>query len=321
MVSNAGRGDRQTKETIGSIPSEVLVQRLRSKEAVPLTTNTARCNDRFQEFLKLVMPDLESSETRSADPDKEEKVRHAAEMAIKEIRLYGFELKKAEAIEQTSERDIDEYRKQRDQIEENIKEVQTEIGTLKEGLVVERKKRYNKEIYEETCKDINTYPPHKATKLEIEKLEKERFAADEKKKAVQAVQRLKQKQIALIMQSLADVQATVEEGDADDGPTAGALELVHPEEDGDMGEGDEDGDGDDRDDDANGPEDDGEEDVGRRRGGRRERTGSEDGNDSEGEEGRRAAGLENGEVTLGAGAAGEGARAGAPEDEEMPDVA
>lgn len=48
------------------------------------------------------------------------------------------------------------------------------------------------------------------------------------------------------------------QGDADDGPTAGALELVHPEEDGDMGEGDEDGDGDDRDDDANGPEDDGE---------------------------------------------------------------
>lgn len=38
------------------------------------------------------MPDLESSETRSADPDKEEKVRHAAEMAIKEIRLYGFEV-------------------------------------------------------------------------------------------------------------------------------------------------------------------------------------------------------------------------------------
>lgn len=49
------------------------------------------------------------------------------------------------------------------------------------------------------------------SQLEIEKLEKERFAADEKKKAVQAVQRLKQKQIALIMQSLADVQATVEE--------------------------------------------------------------------------------------------------------------
>lgn len=43
--------------------------------------------------------------------------------------------------------------------------MQTEIGTLKEGLVVERKKRYNKEIYEETCKDINTYPPHKATKV------------------------------------------------------------------------------------------------------------------------------------------------------------
>lgn len=34
---------------------------------------------------------------------------------------------------------------------------------------------------------------------------------DERKKAVQAVQKLKQKQIALIMQSLADVQATVEE--------------------------------------------------------------------------------------------------------------
>lgn len=40
---------------------------------------------------------------------------------------------------------------------------------------------------------------------------KELSAADEKKQAAQAVQRLKQKQIALIMQSVADVQATVEE--------------------------------------------------------------------------------------------------------------
>lgn len=42
--------------------------------------------------------------------------------------------------------------------------MQEEIGTLKEGLVVERKKRHNKEIYEETCKDINKYHPHRATK-------------------------------------------------------------------------------------------------------------------------------------------------------------
>ncbi len=43
--------------------------------------------------------------------------------------------------------------------------MQEEIGALKEGLVVERKKRQNKEIYEETCKDINKYPPHRATRV------------------------------------------------------------------------------------------------------------------------------------------------------------
>lgn len=43
--------------------------------------------------------------------------------------------------------------------------MQGEIGKLKEGLVLERKKRYNKEVYEETCKDINNYPPHKSTKV------------------------------------------------------------------------------------------------------------------------------------------------------------
>lgn len=42
--------------------------------------------------------------------------------------------------------------------------MQEEIGALKEGLVVERKKRHNKEVYEEACKDINKYPPHLATK-------------------------------------------------------------------------------------------------------------------------------------------------------------
>ena len=43
--------------------------------------------------------------------------------------------------------------------------MQEQIGALKEGLVVERKKRYNKEIYEEACKDINKHPPHKSTKV------------------------------------------------------------------------------------------------------------------------------------------------------------
>lgn len=49
--------------------------------------------------------------------------------------------------------------------QESIKGVQEEIGALKEGLVVERKKRHNKEVYEEVCKDINKYPPHRVTKV------------------------------------------------------------------------------------------------------------------------------------------------------------
>lgn len=47
--------------------------------------------------------------------------------------------------------------------------------------------------------------------MTIEKLQKELRVLDERKKAVKAVQSLKQKQIALILQSLADVQATVHE--------------------------------------------------------------------------------------------------------------
>lgn len=47
--------------------------------------------------------------------------------------------------------------------------------------------------------------------LAIENFQKELSVLDERKQAVQAVQRLKQKQIALIMQSVADVQATVDE--------------------------------------------------------------------------------------------------------------
>lgn len=39
------------------------------------------------------MPDLASTRRRERDPDKEEKVRQAAERAIKEIRTYGFEVR------------------------------------------------------------------------------------------------------------------------------------------------------------------------------------------------------------------------------------
>lgn len=39
-----------------------------------------------------MLPDLEQSSPRAADPAKEEKVRQAAERAIKEIRMYGLEV-------------------------------------------------------------------------------------------------------------------------------------------------------------------------------------------------------------------------------------
>ncbi|CBJ27050.1 conserved unknown protein [Ectocarpus siliculosus] len=255
-------------------PVDVLVERLRGRENnTRLVSSSYLCNHKFQAFLTLVLPDLENSGPRTRDPAKEKEVREAAEGAIKEIRTYGFELRKAEAIEKTSERDIEDYSNQRDQIEESIKGVQEEIGALKEGLVVERKKRHNKEVYEETCKDINKYPPHRATKLAIEKLEQELVLLHERRKAVQAVQKLKHKQIALLLQSLTDIQATVEEGEVEEEPTVGALELIGLDEelvvDGTAEEGDGDnGDGEEGDDDGN--DDDGEaEEEGERRRGRK----------------------------------------------------
>ncbi|CAM9928097.1 unnamed protein product, partial [Ectocarpus sp. 6 AP-2014] len=284
-----GRGTRWKAGSMQVPPADVLVERLRGRENnTRLVSSSYLCNQKFQAFLTLVLPDLEKSGPRTRDPAKEKKVREAAEGAIKEIRTYGFELRKAEAIEKTSERDIEDYSNQRDQIEESIKGVQEEIGALKEGLVVERKKRHNKEVYEETCKDINKYPPHRATKatfgymsaavfmvlqLAIEKLEQELVLLHERRKAVQAVQKLKHKQIALLLQSLTDIQATVEEGEVEEEPTVGALELIGLDEelvvDGTAEEGDGDnGDGEEGDDDGN--DDDGEaEEEGERRRGRK----------------------------------------------------
>ncbi|CAM9550623.1 unnamed protein product [Ectocarpus sp. 12 AP-2014] len=109
--------------------------------------------------------------------------------------------------------------------------------------------------------------------LAIEKLEQELVLLNERRKAVQAVQKLKHKQIALLLQSLADIQATVEEGEVEEEPTVGALELIGLDEelvvDGTAEEGDGDnGDGEEGDDDGN--DDDGEaEEEGERRRGRK----------------------------------------------------
>ncbi|CAM9608627.1 unnamed protein product [Scytosiphon promiscuus] len=301
------------------VPADVLVERLRGREnAKRLVSSPFMCNRMFQEFLRLVLPDLEQPAPRARDPNKEKDVREAAERAIKEIRAYGFELRKAEAIEKTSERDIEDYSNQRDQIEESIKGVQEEIGALKEGLVVERKKRHNKEVYEEVCKDINKYPPHRDTKLEIAKLERELVTLVESKKAMQAVQDKKHKQIALLLQSLADVQANVEEDKVEEETTAGALELLGLDEEFVLegGGGEVEGDGDAEEGDDEGQNDgDGEVDEPaeeRRRGRKRSLSADSD-------EGKASAAL--------AGANGEGGAAdgggGAPpgQDEEMPDAA
>eukprot|EP00903_Cladosiphon_okamuranus_P005943 g5872.t1 len=259
---------------MATVPPDVLVERLRGRENVKrLVSSPFMCNRTFQAFLSLVVPDLEKSGPRVKDAEKEKKVREAAEKAIKEIRTYGFELRKAEAIEKTSERDIQDYSNQRDQIEESIKGVQEEIGALKEGLMVERKKRHNKEVYEEACKDINQYPPHLATKLTIEELEKELVDLKGETKHVEAVQKLKHKQIALLLQSVADIQATVDESEVEEEPVVGALEPAGPDDEL-VVEGDGDGDGEGEDDgnaNANANDDEGEveEGEGRRRGRKR----------------------------------------------------
>ncbi|CAM9904840.1 unnamed protein product, partial [Hapterophycus canaliculatus] len=90
--------------------------------------------------------------------------------------------------------------------------------------------------------------------LEIAKLERELVVLVESKKAMQAVQAKKHKQIALLLQSLADIQATAEEDEVEEETTAGALELLGLDEelvleggaaevegDGDAEEGDDDG--------------------------------------------------------------------------------
>ncbi|CAM9681846.1 unnamed protein product [Ascophyllum nodosum] len=296
-----------------AIPVDVLMERLRCRENVPLATSAFRCNEMFQEFLEKVRPALEFPHTYSSPkkkPSKEE-VRQAAEKAIKEIRVYGFELRKAEAIEKTSARDMSDYSAQRQQISDGIKGVQDEIGQLKEGLVMERRKRHRKEVYEEHCKDINTYPPHRATKLATEKLERELAVLDERRKAIQAVQRLKQKQVALIMQSVADVQAVIDEAEAEEGPIIGALEVIHQEEEVmDAGaEVDGDGDADDRDEETNAEDDgDGEvEEEGTRRN-RRKRSPSADS-----DEGLLTVNRTSGSANIGA--------SGGVDDEELPDVA
>ncbi|POM72763.1 hypothetical protein PHPALM_10473 [Phytophthora palmivora] len=128
-----------------------------------------------------------------------------------EMEQLEFEANKTEIWNYTCDRELEEYETLNAEIDTNIDKVAKEIEELKVKVHVERTVRAYKEEYESIARVINELPSRKDIEAEIEGQKKR---LEEATTAIEAVDRklvLRTKQFALLMNTIQNLQTTLEE--------------------------------------------------------------------------------------------------------------
>ena len=177
----------------------VLRQRLLAKEA--------SLRDLTKRYLQFVQA-IETKPVEECQP--------LYQALLKEIARYELAVSKARSLIDTNERQVADYDKMRQSIEEEMGTTQSDIQRLGEQLQEERKLRQQKEQYAALAHRINQYPPRQETQAEIQKLNGELETLKAEGEAVQAKLEMRSKRFAGFTHALHDLQLQLaEEGAAE----------------------------------------------------------------------------------------------------------
>ncbi|KAG7379074.1 THO complex subunit 7 [Phytophthora pseudosyringae] len=128
-----------------------------------------------------------------------------------EMEQLQFEANKTEIWNYTCDRELEEYETLNSEIDTSIAKVAGEIETLKVKVHVEKTVRAYKEEYESIARVINELPSRKEIEAEIEGQKKRLEEATAAVEAVDGKLELRTKQFALLMNTIQNLKATLDE--------------------------------------------------------------------------------------------------------------
>lgn len=178
---------------------KILEYRLINRESVLSGSSISKCANRLYQLFNLV---------KNSSNDVTETIHEAF---IREILLYKFELTKYAQSHNVCHQEVLEFVALGEEIEKNIESTQKRIEYLSEELQQQKKLRQHKEECEMMARVVNTIPTRSFSNVEITQVDEAMKKVNDQLLLKEAHEKIRIKQVALLMQSIADLYKSFEE--------------------------------------------------------------------------------------------------------------
>ncbi|KAJ1455005.1 Tho complex subunit 7-domain-containing protein [Pelagophyceae sp. CCMP2097] len=176
--------------------TEVLRERLLTRDTVFLGRSTKKVLLKFQQFASVALGD---------DGATEEKVRSAAQAMTRELKLLVFEVQKSAGVHAACAQELKECDELEEETTAKIAHARTDIERLQGELGRERKARERKEEYEALAKLINEVAPRHQSRVELEALAAELSALEAESAELTGVLSSRAARYELLLQTIDDL--------------------------------------------------------------------------------------------------------------------
>jgi THO complex subunit 7 len=167
-------------------------------------TSERKCSEQLMQYFEVL------SSKNLTDPDET-----SLECLLWELECVLFDAKKSALVRHTCNRELQMYNDLHRELDEQIERVATEMESLKNSVMQEKRIRQYKEEYESLATVINTYPSGQQLaadgRLESDQLE----ASEENLRQISSLLELRTKQFALLLRTIRDLRTTLEEDQED----------------------------------------------------------------------------------------------------------
>jgi hypothetical protein len=179
--------------------TKILESRLITRESTLQGSSVTKCASRLQQLFHFVS---------KGDYDI---ARSVQETLIREIMLYKFEITKYDQCRNVCDQEIAEYAVSGQEIENRIKTTQESIEALTEELKQQKILRHHKEECEMMARIVNGVPTRTKAMNEIMAIENAIKNVKDHLISKENHEKLRLKQVGLLMQAIADLQNSFEE--------------------------------------------------------------------------------------------------------------
>mmetsp|Transcript_32033 Transcript_32033/g.72167 ORF Transcript_32033/g.72167 Transcript_32033/m.72167 type:complete len:251 (+) Transcript_32033:130-882(+) len=147
--------------------------------------------------------------------------KHAARGAVRELKLYGLEVDKAEEVAKSCEAQMEDYARLEAQVKEMVTSTAREIEGLTAELQVAKKVRTHKEQYEALAQLVNRHACKPATRAQQAEVHGDVKRLREEKARLDEQTNVRGRQFSLLLAAIGDLTRTLVEDPLDD-PRSGA---------------------------------------------------------------------------------------------------